>query len=125
MSEIDTLKQITTGVWDVESIGLANLRACHSLMAEWMPKIASAVRDADEKELAAARARVAEIEARLGVATRVAPAPKRERTALDDTDAGMGVGGRAEPTASVESFQDELRALREHNMQKRARRGVA
>lgn len=106
----------------LNQFGIERLRSVHSLMAEWMPKVASMLRSADEAELALARARVAELEARIGLklapppATRFPPGPPD-----DETDAGGGYGEPAVEGQTVEAFRDELKSLRAHARAKRLR----
>lgn len=104
----------------LNQFGIERLRSVHSLMAEWMPRVASMLRAADEAELALARARVAEIEARIGLK----PAPPLATSSLppnDETDAGGGYGEAALEGQTVEAFRDELKSLRAHARAKRLR----
>lgn len=128
---LQDLAALRAAVVDPEAFGLARLRACHELLMHWAPIVASYVRAADEQELAAARARVAEIEKRLGRADpKAAPAvPERARSDYEETDAGRGIGGSARDEESVDGigaqdFRNELAELRERGRAKRRQRGM-
>lgn len=82
-------------------------------------------RKADEAELAAAEARVADLRAMLSIkqsqnVARLSEAT-RQPSALDETDAGNGIGEPRETGGSAESFLDELASLRERTQEKRRR----
>jgi hypothetical protein len=117
---------------DLSGIGIERLRAAHTLMGELTPIVGTLLRDADEKELADARARVAEIEGRLKITPKTVVfntdhlmrAESKPSPALSDyaqTDAGMGIGGR-EPDMAAQDFRDELAELRERGAAKHRRR---
>lgn len=113
---------------DPEAFGLDRLRAALALMGELTPLVGGLLHVADEKELAEARARVAEIESRLKVAP-VVPPPRAESkpsptSDYEQTDAGMGIGGGREPAQSADDFRDELHELRERGVEKRRKRGI-
>lgn len=131
-SDIDTKK--------IAEIPVPTLREIADYMREWLPKIQNHLRTEDEKELAAAKARVAEIEARIGISKPIllgaAAVPTEvaiKLTAMKDhpegwaeTDAGMGIGRDARPSAtSLDDIRAEQAALRQHNVEKRRRRGFA
>jgi hypothetical protein len=126
----------------IEDIAVATLRDIADYMRKWLPLVSAAIRSEDEKELAAAKAKVAAIEARIGLSkpillgaaaipTDVAiatTAMKGKSAEWAETDAGMGVGASASTlmaSSSLEAFQGELVALRQHNQEKRRRRGLA
>lgn len=118
---------------DVECLGVERLRAAHGLMTEWLPRVAGLLNRIDEAELAEARARVAEIEARLNILPNpIRPESKpseRPLTDFEQTDAGMGIGGGRIELESVNGqsagdFRDELAELREAGAAKRRRRNA-
>lgn len=99
---------------------LADLRDFQTIMRQLLPVIDGALRSVDEQELAEARAKVAEIEARIGLK----PVPPVEASPVppsDETDAGGGYGEAAIEGQTVEGFRDELRSLRAHARAKRLR----
>jgi hypothetical protein len=117
------------------------LREIATYMRGWLPLVEARIRKDDERELAEARARVSEIEARIGLAKPVllgaaavptdvairATAMKGKPAEWAETDAGMGVGRQeSEPAfGSADAFNAELASLREQNMAKRRRRALA
>lgn len=107
--------------------GIERLRAAHELMIELMPIINRILHEADERDLAEARARVEAISRRMGRLADPLPRPESPPSQpLSDyaqTDAGMGIGGR-EPEMSAQDLRDELAELRERTRERRARRGV-
>lgn len=111
-------------ITDVSAFSLDLLRSCHSAMTKFLPLITEALRKSDEADLATARARVAEIEARLGVQTKPPSLAAKLRTEMDETDAGNGVGEQAEE-ATAQGLRDELASLRQHTQEKRRRRALA
>jgi hypothetical protein len=77
-------------------------------------------------EIGQLRARLSQLETRLGVAAAPAPvAPKapKQPNPVDETDYGMGVGGRERPQDPTD-FRNELADLRDRTTEKRARRGI-
>ena len=74
----------------------------------------------DEQELAAARTKVAEIEARLGIKAKP-QAVLRAKTEIDETDAGHGIREEVNGV-SAEDFRGELHVLRQRALERRARR---
>lgn len=104
------------------------LRAARECMVALLPQLSDLVKTADEADLAAARARVAEIEARLNILPNPIRPPSKpalvSESDYDQTDAGMGIGARREPVngQSAEDFQDELHELRQRGAAKRGRR---
>lgn len=73
----------------------------------------------DEQELTRARAKVAEIEARLGVKAK-SQTVTRPRTELDETDAGNGVAEQRQEISTA-SFLDDLHEMRMRTREKRRR----
>lgn len=76
-------------------------------------------------EIGQLRARLSQLEARLGVVPTPAPvSPKipKPHNPVDETDWGMGVGGREKPQNPTD-FRNELADLRDRTTEKRARRG--
>ncbi len=85
-------------------------------MANFDARIA-ALKDEAAQELLAAKARVAALESALGVTHRPVR-PVREPTALDETDAGNGIGPARE---SGDSLLDDLAEVRRRTAEKRKR----
>lgn len=82
--------------------------------------------EADKTELARLQARMASLQSRLG-AQPPPPAPPskpKPHNPVDETDWGMGVGGRERPIDPT-NFRNELADLRDRTTEKRARRGVS
>ena len=123
----------------IEEIAIGTLRDIAEYMRRWLPVVEQQIRSEDEKELAIARAKVAEIEGRLrrgkaillGAAvinTSQAIAETRLKGKSDEwaeTDAGMGVGQDVVNGVTADSFRSELAQLREQSMARRRRRGAA
>lgn len=108
---------------DVETPDLNALRAWRDTVLKLLPQVEAKLRAADEAELAAARAHVAQIEARMNIKPAVVSrTPERTPNPLDETDAGNGVGVTREPETDAESFRAELLDLRNHNLARRRRR---
>lgn len=86
-------------------------------------------RSADEAEFARLQAKSAELQKRLGmkpapVGAPSAPGATRPHNPVDETDWGMGIGGREKPIDPTD-FRAELADLRDRTTEKRARRGAA
>lgn len=76
----------------------------------------------DEQELEAARAKVAEIEARLGIKAKPQTILRSfVKTEMDETDAGKGIREEVDGV-SAEDFRGELHVLRQRALERRARR---
>lgn len=94
---------------------------------EQIGHLLQSMRIADEQELAAAKAKVAEIEARLNLKPGPNLLPSMSGLSLVDrpepseTDAGAGYGEAAVEGQTVESFRNELKDLRAHARAKRMR----
>lgn len=71
-------------------------------------------------EIGQLRARLAQLEARLGV--KEVPQPAKPASPIDETDFGRGVGSRM-PEVSAGAFRSELAELRDRTTEKRRRRG--
>jgi len=132
----DHLQAVSDG--KIDQVATLELRKIADYLRTWLPVIDAHLRTEDEKELAEARARVAEIEARLrgksillGAAatdTAQAIAGNRIKGKSDDwaeTDAGMGIGSDVTNGVTADSFRSELAQLREQSMARRRRRGAA
>ena len=87
-----------------------------------------AARAATLGEIGQLRARLSQLESRLGVAPTPAPGiasvVAKPHNPVDETDWGMGVGSREKPMAAGD-FREQLSDLRERTTEKRARRGLA
>lgn len=115
----DALGQWLLGI-PIDGMALPELRTYQTGMRRLLPLVDEALRSADEKELAEAKAKVAEIEARIGLK----PPPPLATSSLppnDETDAGGGYGEAALEGQTVEAFRDELKSLRAHARAKRLR----
>lgn len=106
-------------------------RAFRDQMQPAMEKLNECLRVADEAELAQLRARAAQLESRLGskpapTATSIPsiPAARKPPNPVDETDWGMGVGGREKPMAAGD-FREELASLKDRTTEKRQKRGAA
>lgn len=83
----------------------------------------SAERQLTMGEIGQLRARLSQLESRLGVAPApVLTKPAKPYNPVDETDWGMGVGGREKPQDPTD-FRNELADLRDRTTEKRARRG--
>lgn len=81
-----------------------------------------------ESEIGQLRARLSQLESRVGVAKAPAPVAAKSVSSkpvdpVSETDWGMGVGGREKPMAAGD-FRDELASLKDRTTEKRARRGA-
>lgn len=120
---------------DAQAFGIERLRAARELIATWLPRVEDMLRVEDERELAEARARVAEIEARMGTSRPGAAIPVdrppekffRPASDFDLTDAGAGIGALDEGTVDgqgAEDFRAELKALQGRSKARRRQRGL-
>lgn len=79
-------------------------------------------------ELEAAKAKVEQLEAKLGTVFKLAHQPSgevrmqhRETQPIDETDAGNGIGEQRDSDGSAQSFNDELAELRARSQARRRR----
>lgn len=84
-----------------------------------------------ESELDQLRVRLMQLEARLGSKPALTaasipsiPAARKPHNPVDETDWGMGVGGREKPMAAGD-FREELASLKDRTTEKRQKRGSA
>lgn len=105
---------------------LESWREYRDSAAKLVSDLDARLRSADEAELARTQAKAAELQRRLGMKPAAAipaiPAAKKPHNPVDETDWGMGVGGREKPINPTD-FRDELADLRDRTTEKRARRG--
>jgi hypothetical protein len=124
VSAADADSEHTIEITDAEWTEFNDVEEHYEQLLAGFKQRAAAERQMSLAEIGQLRARLSQLEARLGVAAAPAPkpAPEKPHNPVDETDWGMGVGGREKPMAAGD-FREQLADLRDRTAEKRARRG--